>query len=48
MTGSSSVGRARDMPSLKASDAAILNDSSFESTAWNEPSKTVARKSTIG
>ena len=37
MTGSSSVGRARDMPSLKASDAAILNDSSFESTWWYEP-----------
>ena len=40
MTGSSSVGRARDMPSLKASEPAILNDSSFESTGWNDPSKT--------
>ena len=48
MTGSSSVGRARDMPSLNASEPAILNDSSFESTWWYEPSNTVARKSTIG
>ena len=48
MTGSSSVGRARDIPSLKASEAAILNESSFESTWWYEPSNTVARKSTIG
>jgi hypothetical protein len=47
MIGSSRVGRARDMPSLKASDAAILNDSSFESTWWYEPSNTVALKSTI-
>src|SRR5471032_3008918 len=36
------------MASLNASDPAILNDSSLESTAWNEPSKTVALKSTIG
>ena len=39
---------ARDIASLNASEPAILNDSSFESTAWNEPSKTVALKSTIG
>ena len=34
--------------SLNASEPAILNDSSFESTSWYEPSNTVARKSTIG
>ena len=32
MTGSSSVGRARDMASLNASEPASLNESSFEST----------------
>ena len=48
MIGSSSVGRARDMPSLKASEPAILNDISLESTGWYDPSKTLARKSTIG
>ena len=42
------VGRARDIASLNASDPASLNDNSFESTWWNEPSKTVTRKSTIG
>ena len=48
MIGSSIVGRARAMPSLNASEPAILNDSSFESTSWYEPSNTVTRKSTIG
>ena len=48
MIGSSSVGRARAIPSLNASDPAILNDISLESTGWNDPSNTLARKSTIG
>ena len=48
MTGSRSVGRARDIASLNASRPAILNDISFESTAWNWPSYSVTRKSTIG
>ena len=39
---------ARVIASLKANVPAILKDSSFESTAWYEPSKTVALKSTIG
>ena len=33
MIGSSSVGWARPMPSLNASQPAVLNDSSFESTS---------------
>ena len=33
---------------LEGQRAAILNDSSFESTSWNDPSNTVTRKSTIG
>ena len=36
------------MPSLKASDPAILNDISLLSTWWYEPSKTVTLKSTTG
>ena len=48
MTGSRIVGRARVIASLKASEPASLNDSSFESTSWYEPSNTVTRKSTIG
>ncbi len=48
MIGSSSVGRARLIASRKASRPAILNDSSFESTSWYDPSYTVARKSTTG
>ena len=38
MIGSSSAGFAWWTPSLSAIDAAILNDISFESTGWNEPS----------
>jgi hypothetical protein len=38
MIGSSSTGRAWSTPSLRAIDAAILNESSLLSTAWNEPS----------
>ena len=48
MIGSRIVGRARVIASLKASRPAILNESSFESTSWYEPSNTVTRKSTIG
>ena len=38
MIGSSSAGFALWTPSLSAIEAAILNDSSFESTGWNDPS----------
>ena len=38
MIGSSSAGLACCTPSLRAIEAAILNDSSFESTVWNDPS----------
>ena len=48
MTGSSSVGLARVIASLNASDPAILNESSLESTGWNDPSMTVTLKSTTG
>jgi hypothetical protein len=48
MIGSRIVGRARVIASLNASEPASLNESSFESTSWYEPSKTVTRKSTIG
>ena len=36
------------MPSLKASQPAVLNDNSFESTSWYEPSYSTTRKSTTG
>jgi len=42
MIGSRIVGRARVIASLNASEPAILNDISLESTAWKEPSNTVA------
>ena len=48
MIGSSRTGFACSTPSLSAIDAAILNDSSLESTGWNEPSYSVALKSTSG
>ena len=48
MIGSSSTGLACWTPSLSAIEAAILNDSSFESTVWNEPSYSVALKSDSG
>ena len=38
MIGSMRAGFAWWTPSLSAIDAAILNESSFESTGWNEPS----------
>ena len=38
MIGSSRAGFACSTPSLSAIEAAILNDSSFESTGWNDPS----------
>ncbi len=38
MIGSRSAGLQSMTPFLSAIDAAILNDSSFESTVWNEPS----------
>ena len=38
MIGSSRAGFAWWTPSLSAIEAAILNESSFESTGWNEPS----------
>ena len=48
MIGSSSVGVAARMPSLKAKIAAILNAFSFESTSWYEPSVSVTLASTTG
>ena len=48
MIGSRRAGFAWWTPSLSAIDAAILNDSSFESTGWNEPSYSVALKSDSG
>ena len=45
MIGSRSTGFACRTPSLSAIDAAILNESSFESTGWNDPSYSVALKS---
>ncbi len=38
MIGSRRAGRQSITPFFRAIDAAILNDSSFESTVWNEPS----------
>ena len=38
MIGSSRAGFAWSTPSLSAIEAAILNESSFESTVWNDPS----------
>ena len=38
MIGSSSVGLACSMAFLKAMRPASLNDNSFESTSWYEPS----------
>ena len=38
MIGSSSAGLQSMTPFFRAIEAAILNDSSFESTVWNEPS----------
>ena len=48
MIGSSSPGLHSRTPFLSAIEAAILNESSFESTVWNEPSKSVALKSDSG
>ena len=48
MIGSSSVGRAWCTASLKASEPAILNAISEESTLWYLPSSSVTRKSTTG
>ena len=48
MIGSRSTGLAARMPSFSAIDAAILNESSFESTVWNDPSYSVALKSDRG
>ena len=48
MIGSMRAGLHSRTPCLRAMDAAILNESSFESTAWNEPSYRVALKSLSG
>ena len=48
MIGSMRAGLHSSTPALSAMEAAILNESSFESTAWNEPSYKVALKSLSG
>ena len=48
ITGSRRVGRHLAMASLKASEPAILNAISEESTSWYWPSKSSTWKSTIG
>ena len=48
MIGSRMAGLARVIASLNARRPAFLNDNSFESTSWYDPSNTVTRKSTIG
>ena len=48
ITGSSRVGRALAMASFHASEPAILNASSEESTSWYWPSISRTRKSTTG
>ena len=48
MTGSRMVGPALAMASLKASEPAILNAISEESTSWYWPSSRRTRKSTTG
>ncbi len=48
ITGSRMVGLALAMASLKASEPAILNAISEESTSWYWPSSRRTLKSTIG